>query len=77
MLNLSCSNLILVEFDVEDFPLANADAGMTALVSLVTVMAAEILHRAIIRDFDLIDEKKTLKAEEKGTTEAKMVGWHH
>jgi hypothetical protein len=59
MLNLSSSNLILVEFDVEDFPLANADAGMTALVSLVTVMAAEILHRAIIRDFDLIDEKKT------------------
>ena len=59
MLNLSSSNLILVEFDVEDFPLANADAGMTALVSLVTVMAAELLHRAIIRDFDLIDEKKT------------------
>ena len=51
--------LIFVKFDVEDFPLANADAGMTALMSLVTVMATEVLHRTVIRDCYFIDGKET------------------
>ena len=51
--------LIFVKFDVEDFPLANADAGMTALMSLVTVMATEVLHRTSRVDFDFINGKNT------------------
>ena len=43
-------NSIFVKFDVEDFPLANGDAGMTALVGLVAVMATEVLHGAVISD---------------------------
>ena len=39
IVSLFVSFLIFVKFDVEDFPLANADAGVTALVSLVAVMA--------------------------------------
>ena len=42
--------LIFVEFDVEDFPFVNADASVTALVGLVAIMAAKILHRTIIID---------------------------
>ena len=30
--------LIFVEFNVEDFPFTNADAGMTSLMGLVTVL---------------------------------------
>lgn len=50
--------LIFVKFNVEDFPLTDADADMTALMRLVAIVAAEILHRAIVRDFDLIDGKE-------------------
>ena len=39
IVSLFVSFLIFVKFDVEDFPLADADAGVTALVSLVAVMA--------------------------------------
>ena len=44
---------------MEDLPFSDADAGVTSLVGLVTVMATEILYRAIVRDFDFIDGKKT------------------
>ena len=44
--------------DVKDFPFTNADAGMTALMGLVAVMATEVLHRAIIRDCYFIDGKE-------------------
>ena len=44
---------------MEDFPFANADAGMTALVGLVAVMAAEVLHGASSIDSDFIDGKET------------------
>ena len=43
---------------MEDFPLADADTGVTALMRLVTVMATEVLHGAIIRDGYFIDGKK-------------------
>jgi hypothetical protein len=51
--------LIFVELDVEDFPFANTDAGMTALVGLVAVMAAEVLHGASSIDSNFIDGKET------------------
>lgn len=35
---------------MEDFPLADADSGMTTLVGLITVMAAKILHGTVIGD---------------------------
>jgi hypothetical protein len=35
---------------MQQFPLANADAGVTALMRLVTVMASEVFHGAIISD---------------------------
>jgi hypothetical protein len=35
---------------MEDFPLAYTDSGVTTLVSLVAVMTAEILYRAVISD---------------------------
>ena len=43
-------NSIFVKFDVKYFPLADTDAGMATLVGLVTVVTAEVLHRAIICD---------------------------
>ena len=55
IVSLFVSFLILVKFDVEDFPLANADAGVTALVSLVAVMATQVLHGAIVSNSDLIN----------------------
>ena len=50
--------LIFVEFDVENLPLVNTDAGVATLVRLVAVMAAEILHSAIISDRNFIYGKK-------------------
>ena len=44
--------------DVKDFPFTTANAGMTALMGLVAVMATEVLHRAIIRDCYFIDGKE-------------------
>jgi hypothetical protein len=35
---------------VENFPVANADAGVTALMRLIAVMTAEVLHRTVIRN---------------------------
>ncbi len=43
---------------MEQFPLTNADAGMAALVRLVTVMATKVLHGAIIGNSDFIDGKE-------------------
>ena len=43
---------------MEDFPFVNADAGVTALVGLVAIMTAKILHRAIVRNGNFIDGKK-------------------
>ena len=43
-------NSIFVQFDVEDFPLADTDSGVTTLMCLVAVVATEILHCAIIGD---------------------------
>ena len=55
IVSLFVSFLIFVKFDVEDFPLADADAGVTALVSLVAVMATQVLHGAIVSNSDLIN----------------------
>ena len=43
---------------MQQFPLANTDAGVATLVSLIAVMAAEVLHVAIIGYCDFIDGKK-------------------
>ena len=44
--------------DVKDFPFTNADAGMTALMGLVAVMATEVLHGAVVGDGYFIDGKE-------------------
>ena len=44
---------------MKDLPLADADAGVTALMGLVAVMTSEVLHGAIVRDGNFIDGKKT------------------
>ena len=51
--------LIFIKFDVKDLPLTNADAGMTALMGLVTIVTTEILHSAGSIDFDFINGKNT------------------
>jgi hypothetical protein len=42
---------------MQQFPLANADAGVTALMRLVTVMTTEVFHGAVISDGNLIHGK--------------------
>ena len=44
---------------MEQFPLADTNAGMTALMGLVTVVTTEILHGAVIGYGNFIDGKKT------------------
>ena len=44
--------------DVKDFPFTNADAGMTALMGLITVVATEVLHGAVIGYCYFIDGKE-------------------
>ncbi len=44
---------------MEDFPLADTDAGMATLMSLVAIMTTEVLHSASRVDFDFINGKKT------------------
>ena len=39
----STCELILIKFDVEQFPLTDGDAGMTALMGLVSIVSAKIL----------------------------------
>ena len=55
MITLLGEDLIGIELDVENFPLTLADAGMTTLVGLVTIMTAEIVYGAVRGDGDLID----------------------
>ena len=43
---------------MEDFPFADADAGVTALMCLVTVVTTEELHGTVIRDGYLINGKE-------------------
>ena len=45
-----CLVLILIKLNVEHFPFPDTDASVTALMGLVTVMATEVLHRAVICD---------------------------
>jgi hypothetical protein len=35
--------MIFIKFDMQDFPVSDADAGMTALVALVAIMSAKEL----------------------------------
>ena len=44
---------------MKDLPFINTDAGVTALMGLVTVMTTEVLHNAVARDSDFIDRKDT------------------
>ena len=39
---------------MEDLPVADADAGVAALMVLVAVVAAEVLHLAVVGDGDFI-----------------------
>ena len=46
--------LIFIKKDVEQFPLADADAGVTALMGLVTIVTSEVLYGASRVHFDFI-----------------------
>ena len=35
---------------MQQFPLADTDAGVTTLVGLIAVMTTEVVHGAVIRD---------------------------
>ena len=48
--------LVFVELDVEDFPVADADASVTALVVLVAVVAAEVAQLSVVGDGDFVNE---------------------
>ena len=50
--------LIFVKFDVEQFPFADANAGVAALMGLVAIVTAQILHRAARVDFHFINGKE-------------------
>ena len=50
--------LIFIKKDVEQFPLADADAGVTALMGLVTIVTTEVLYGASRVHFDFINRKK-------------------
>ena len=43
---------------MEDFPFTDADAGVTPLMGLVTIVATQVLHGAVGVDFNLIDGKE-------------------
>ena len=50
---------------MQNLPLANADAGMAALMTLVAVMTTKELHLPLMVDGDFINRKKA----EAGTRE--------
>ena len=57
--------MVFVELNVQYLPIADTDAGVTALMTLVTIVAAEVMHMALFVDGDFIDGEET----EAGTCE--------
>ena len=58
--------MLSVSWEVMQYlPIADADAGVAALMTLVAIVAAEVMHIALFVDGDLINGKKT----EAGTVE--------
>lgn len=44
---------------MEQFPFTDADAGVAALMRLVTIVTTEVLHGAVIGNDDFINGKET------------------
>ena len=53
-----CLLFIFIKSDVEDFPFSYADACMSALMALVAIVAAEILHLTLAVDGHLIHSEE-------------------
>lgn len=51
--------LILIQLDVEHLPFSYADASMTALMRLVTIVTTKILHGASRTYFYLVNSENT------------------
>ena len=47
--------LIFVELNMQDFPVIYTDAGMAALMALVAIVTAKVLHLPLLVDSDFID----------------------
>ena len=50
--------LIFVEPDVQNLPIAYADTGMAALMALITIMTAKVLHLTLMVDSHFINGKE-------------------
>ena len=44
---------------MQNLPVAYADAGVTALMALVSIVTAKILHLTLLVNSDFIDREKT------------------
>ena len=51
--------LVFVELDMKNLPVAYTDAGVTALMALVAIVTAKVLHLALLVDSNFIDGKKS------------------
>ena len=49
------SLFIFVELDVQYLPIADTNAGVTALMTLVAIVAAEVAYAVLFIDGDLIN----------------------
>ena len=50
---------IFVELNMQNFPVTDADAGVTALMTLVAIVTTKEKHLSLMVDSDFINRKKT------------------
>ena len=50
--------LVFVELNMQNLPVTHADAGVAALVALVAIVTAKVLHLTLMVDSNFIDRKK-------------------
>ena len=55
---MSSALFIFVELDMQNLPVAYADAGVTALMALVAIVTAKVLHLTLSIDSDFINGKE-------------------
>ena len=53
-----CILLVFVELNVQYLPVTYANAGVTALVALVAIVTAKVLHLALMVDSHFINGKE-------------------
>ena len=50
--------LVFVELDMQNLPVTYANTGVTALMALVAIVTAEVLHLPLLVDSHFIDRKE-------------------